>query len=96
MRTYYVYMLSSQPNGTLYIGVTNNLERRLYQHKNKLVKGFTSKYDVNQLVYYEETDTVTVAIQREKDLKKWNRKWKINLIEKNNPQWRDLSANWFK
>ena len=95
-KSYYVYILASQPNGTLYIGVTNDLERRLYEHKNKLVKGFTAEYGADKLVYYEETNDVSAAIQREKQLKKWNRKWKIELIEKDNLQWRDLSASWYK
>ena len=87
---YSVYILASQPNGTLYIGVTNNLQRRVFQHENKLVEGFTSKYGVHQLVYYEQTNDITAALTREKQLKKWNRKWKIELIEKDNPQWKDL------
>ena len=89
-RTYYVYILASEPNGTLYIGLTNNLLRRTFEHENKLVEGFTSKYNVNRLVYYEQTNDINAALTREKQLKKWNRKWKINLIEKDNPQWRDL------
>jgi putative endonuclease len=93
-KSYYVYILASQPNGTLYIGVTNNLERRIYEHKNKLVKGFTADHNVTILVYYEETNHVTIAIHRETQLKKWNRSWKVNLIEKDNPQWRDLAVNW--
>ena len=93
-KTYYVYILSSKRNGTLYIGVTNDLERRLYEHKNHLVKGFTKKYNVNTLVYYEQTNDIQIALQREKQLKKWNRKWKLELIEKINPEWKDLSNNW--
>jgi putative endonuclease len=92
---YHVYILASQPNGTLYIGVTNNLERRIYEHKNKVIKGFTAEYNITSLVYYEETSDVTAAIVREKQLKKWNRKWKLELIEKTNPQWKDLSLNWY-
>ena len=87
---YYVYMLASQKNGTLYIGITNNLETRMYQHKNKLIKGFTSKYNVDKLVYYEVYNDIYDAILREKRMKKWERKWKIELIEKNNPEWEDL------
>jgi len=86
----YVYILSSSRNGTLYIGVTNDLMRRVWEHKAKIVKGFTSQYGVDKLVYYEEHQDIIVAIQREKLLKKWLRKWKINLIEKNNPYWQDL------
>ena len=86
---YFVYILASKRNGTLYIGVTNKLERRVYEHKNNIVKGFTSKYSVHQLVYYEETNDIYAALQREKQLKKWNRKWKLALIEKINPDWND-------
>ncbi|MBU1026534.1 MAG: GIY-YIG nuclease family protein [Candidatus Margulisbacteria bacterium] len=90
-KTYYIYILASKRNGTLYIGVTNNLERRIYEHKNGLIKGFTKKYNVNQLVYFEEYTDVKEALIREKRLKKWNRSWKIDLIEKSNPEWKDLS-----
>ncbi len=95
MKTYYVYILASQRNGTLYIGVTGNLEARLYQHKTAYNRGFTEKYGVSRLVYFEETDDVSVAILREKQLKKWKRDWKINLIEEENPLWKDLSEGWF-
>ena len=90
--TYYVYILTSKRNGTLYIGVTNNLERRMFEHKNKSVKGFTEKYGVHILVYYEWFNDIEAAIKREKQLKKWNRSWKLNLIESRNPQWIDLST----
>ncbi len=90
MKSYYVYMLASKRNGTLYIGVTNDLVRRVYEHKQGLVEGFTKKYNVHNLVYFEETNDVESAITREKRLKKWNRKWKIELIEKTNPGWKDL------
>ena len=96
MKTYYVYILASQKNGTLYIGMTNILERRLYEHKNKSVKGFTSKYGVNKLVYFEEYNSYQEAILRETQMKKWKREWKINLIEKDNPLWIDLSKDWFE
>jgi Predicted endonuclease containing a URI domain len=89
--SYYVYILCSRRNGTLYVGITNDLARRLYEHKNKNFRGFTAKYDVNQLVYAEVYEDVNEAICREKRLKKWNRKWKINLIEKANPIWEDIS-----
>jgi len=89
--SYYVYILCSQRNGTLYIGVTNDLTRRIYEHKTKIVKGFTEKYGVDKLVYMEEYDDVNDAIHREKCLKKWNRSWKIRLIEEVNPEWKDLS-----
>jgi putative endonuclease len=85
--------MASQRNGTLYIGVTNDLIRRIYEHKNNLTDGFTKKYNIHQLVYYEETPDVINAIQREKQLKKWNRKWKLALIEKSNPRWEDLYKN---
>ncbi len=95
MRTYYVYILASHRNGTLYIGVTNDLLRRVYEHKHDLVEGFTKRYGVHMLVYFEETNDIGEAILREKRLKKWNRAWKVRLIEESNPQWRDLSADWF-
>lgn len=95
MKTYYVYILASKKNGTLYIGVTDNLIKRVFQHKEGLVDGFTKKYNIKKLVYYEETNDVIVAITREKRLKKWERKWKIELIEKNNSDWKDLYNNFF-
>jgi len=87
---YYVYIMASKRNGTLYIGVTNDLIKRIYEHKNNLVDGFTKKYRIHNLVYYEQTEDVKSALQREKQLKKWNRKWKIRLIEEMNPEWKDL------
>ncbi len=89
-RRYFVYVLASRKNGPLYIGVTNNLIRRVHEHKEKLMEGFTQKYNVHKLVYYELCDDIHTMISREKQLKKWNRQWKINLIERNNPDWRDL------
>jgi putative endonuclease len=89
---YYVYILASKRNGTLYIGVTNNLERRVAEHKLGTVEGFTKRYGVHILVYVESHDDVRTAIQPEKQLKKWNRQWKINLKEKTNPKWIDLST----
>jgi putative endonuclease len=89
---YYIYILASKKNGTLYIGVTSNLIKRIYEHKNDLVEGFTQKYAVHELVYYEVTESVDSAITREKQLKKWNREWKIRLIEKSNPEWNDLNS----
>jgi putative endonuclease len=91
-RTYYVYIVASGLGGTLYIGVTNDLIRRVYEHRNKLAPGFTQRYGVGRLVYYEAFDDVEAAITREKQLKKWNRAWKIRLIEENNPNWDDLYA----
>ena len=92
---YYIYILASQKNGTLYIGVTNDLERRVLEHKQKINEGFTSKYDVNRLVYFESFQYINDAILREKRLKKWNRQWKINLIEEENKEWNDLSEDWY-
>ncbi len=87
---YYVYILASKIRGTLYIGVTNDIKRRVFEYKNKITKGFTEKYCVNKLVYFEDCGDIKGVIQREKALKSWNRKWKIDLIEKTNPGWRDL------
>ena len=86
----YGYILASKKNGTLYVGVTNDLKRRVYEHKNILVEGFTRKYHVHRLVYFEKIDDPYQAILREKRLKKWNRAWKIQLIEGKNPNWDDL------
>ena len=85
-----VYILASQPNGTLYIGVTSNLTKRTYEHKNHVLESFTEKYNVEILVWYELHDTMEAAILREKAIKKWNRNWKLRIIEEFNPQWRDL------
>jgi putative endonuclease len=90
MKQYYVYILASKKNGTLYIGVTNNLLKRVYEHKNNLIGEFTKKYSVHNLVYYEAYSDIYGAIAREKQMKKWKRQWKINLIEKSNPSWKDL------
>ncbi len=89
-KIYSIYILASKKNGTLYTGVTSDLVGRIFQHKNNLVDGFTKKYSVHTLVYYEYSENIESAIQREKDIKKWNRKWKIELIEKNNSEWNDL------
>lgn len=89
---YYVYILASKRNGTLYIGVTDDLIRRIYEHRNDLVAGFTKKYGVHYLVYFESCQDVIEAIIREKRMKKWKRQWKIKLIEKQNPTWKDLYA----
>ena len=90
-KQYYVYILASNRYGTLYVGITNSLERRIYQHKEAEKKGFTEKYKVHKLVYFEIHEEVLEAIRREKQIKKWNRQWKINLIEQNNPHWINLS-----
>ena len=85
-----VYLLASQRNGTLYIGVTSDLVKRIWEHKNNVVDGFTKKYNVHWLVWYEQHEDMTAAIEREKRLKSWKRQWKLDLIEQNNPEWRDL------
>jgi len=87
---YYVYLMASQKHGTLYVGVTNNLIRRVYEHKTRAVPSFTSRYDVSSLVWFETYDDPVIAIAREKEIKKWRREWKIALIEQNNPEWVDL------
>ncbi len=89
-KQYYVYIMASKQNGMLYVGVTSDLTGRVYSHKNDLVDGFTNKYHIHMLVYFEVTEDIDSAISREKQLKKWNRSWKIALIEKNNPEWLDL------
>jgi putative endonuclease len=95
MKTYYVYILASKQNGTLYVGFTNDLRRRMYEHKNGIIEGFTKKYGVNRLVYFEESADVNAAIRREKQIKGWRRDKKIALIESINPDWEDLSREWF-
>ena len=87
---YYVYLLASDRNGTLYIGVTNDIVRRVFEHKSKFVPGFTKRYGVDKLVWFEVYDDPTSAITREKELKEWRREWKVRLIEEQNPQWIDL------
>lgn len=91
-KQYYVYILASKIYGTLYTGVTSNLIQRIYQHKNGVFEGFTKKYSVHRLVYYEIHADIYQAITKEKRIKTWNRQWKINLIEKTNPQWLDLTS----
>jgi len=90
-----VYIITNKKDGVLYIGVSNDLERRMFEHKNKLVKGFSSKYNLNKLIYFESYQFVKDAIKREKNLKKWKRDWKINLIVEDNADWIDLSEDWF-
>lgn len=87
---HYVYILASKPNGTLYIGVTTDLQKRIWQHKNGVIDGFSKIYDVKNLVYYEPYEEYWDAANRERRMKKWNRAWKINLIIKDNPEWKDL------
>ena len=93
-KTYYVYLITNWNNKVLYIGVTNNLERRLYEHKNRLIKGSTEKYNINKLVYFEQTDDIYSAITREKEIKQWRREKKNNLVESKNKPWEDLSKQW--
>jgi putative endonuclease len=90
MKTFYVYMMASKKNGTLYIGVTNDLVRRVWEHKHNIIQGFTQKYNIHKLVWFEATSDINAAIVREKRMKKWRRQWKIDLIEKENPEWVDL------
>lgn len=95
MKRYYVYILANA-TGTLYTGVTNNLKRRVYEHKHKLVEGFTKRYNVSRLVYYEETGDIKAALMREKQIKGWLRQKKIKLIKSVNPKWEDLSEGWYE
>ena len=90
MADYYVYILTNKPRGTLYVGVTNDLVRRVYQHREGTIAGFTKRYGLKQLVRFERYDTPTLAIQREKNIKHWSRMWRLDLINASNPQWRDL------
>jgi putative endonuclease len=94
-KTYFVYIMTNR-SGTLYAGVTNNLERRVFEHKQKKIPGFTKKYNIDRLVYYEETPNIEEAIAREKQIKGWLRKKKIALIESLNPVWKDLSSDWYE
>jgi putative endonuclease len=89
-KQYFVYILANRKHGTLYIGITSNLTQRTYQHKSKIVHGFTKRYDIHKLVYFETFDDPISAITREKRLKKWDREWKLQLIERENPGWVDL------
>ena len=91
MRVYWLYILASRPRGTLYVGVTSDLVRRVYEHQTEAAEGFTKQYNVKMLVYYERHETPQGAIQREKNIKHWSRKWKVDLIEQMNPAWHDLT-----
>ena len=93
MRQYYVYILASRPGGTMYVGVTNDLVRRVYEHRNGIVEGFTKRYKIDRLVYFEMFQTSRDAIQREKNMKHWPRAWKTKLITQTNPTWRDLYSD---
>ena len=90
---YYVYLLTNWNNKVMYVGITNNLERRIYEHKEKVVKGFTEKYNVNKLIFYEQTSDIAEALNREKEIKKWRREKKNRLVVNTNPLWRDLSED---
>ena len=92
---YYVYLLTNWNDKVMYIGVTRDLVRRLYEHKHKSVPGFTNKYNVHKLVYFEETEDVFTALEREKEIKKWRRQKKNNLVAEKNPEWKDLSSEWY-
>ena len=93
-KTCAVYIMTNYQETTLYIGVTSNIQKRVWEHKNKVVEGFIKKYNVNKLVYFELTDSIEAAINREKQLKRWHRKWKLNLIREHNPDFKDLSLDW--
>ena len=93
-KTYAVYILTNYNETTFYIGVTGNLQKRIWEHKNKVVEGFTKKYNIDKLVYYELTENIESALNREKQLKRWHRQWKINLIKEMNPEFKDLSEQW--
>ena len=93
-KTYAVYILTNYNETTFYIGVTGDLQKRIWEHKNKVVEDFTKKYNVDRLVYYELTENVESALNREKQLKRWHRQWKINLIKEMNPEFKDLSESW--
>ena len=93
-KTYAVYIMTNYSQTSLYIGVTGNLQKRVWEHKNKFVEGFTKRYNIDRLVYYELTDSIETALNREKQLKRWHRDWKINLIKEMNPEFNDLSIDW--
>lgn len=93
-KNYFVYIITNYEETTFYIGVTSDLEKRIYEHKHKIVDGFSSKYNLGKLVYLEQTNSIETAIKREKQLKNWHRQWKINLIKESNPELKDLSENW--
>ena len=93
-KTYAGYIMTNYQQTSFYIGVTGNLKKRVWEHKNKFVEGFTKRYNIDRLVYYELTDSVETAINREKQLKRWHRDWKINLIKEMNPEFKDLSTDW--
>ena len=96
MKYYYVYILSNGYGNVIYVGVTNNLKVRVYEHKNKMVQGFSSRYNINKLIYYETTSDIQAAISREKEIKGWRREKKLKLVDSMNPERKDLSAGWFE
>jgi len=93
---FYVYILASKKNGTLYVGVTDDIERRTWEHKNDINEGFTKRYAIHTLVYFEQHQDIYVAKKRESQIKRWRRAWKLDLIEKDNPEWNDLSDGWYE
>ena len=93
-KTYAVYIMTNYSQTSFYIGITGNLQKRVWEHKNKFIEGFTKRYNIDRLVYYELTNSVETALNREKQLKRWHRDWKINLIKEMNPQFKDLSMDW--
>jgi putative endonuclease len=95
-KNFFVYIITNQGNSVFYIGVTSDLERRIYEHKNELIEGFSKRYKLKKLMHFEQCDNAYGAIAREKQLKNWHRNWKINLVKKTNPHFRDLAESWFK
>jgi putative endonuclease len=95
MNSYYVYIITNKKNGTLYIGFTDDIHRRIYEHKNKLSDGFSKKYGLDKLVYFEEHENSSSSFKKERQMKKWRRAWKIKLIEEQNPNWKDLAEDWY-
>jgi putative endonuclease len=94
MKNYFVYLLTNKNHRVMYVGVTSDLERRIFEHKNKMIEGFTARYNVDKLVYFEQTSDVHAALNREKEIKKWRREKKNNLVASINPRWLDLSEEW--
>lgn len=95
MEIFFLYIMTNKPDGVLYIGITNELERRVREHKNKQIKGFTYKYNLDKLVYFESFETFDEVFSRERRMKKWKREWKVNLIIAKNPDWQDLANDWY-
>ena len=95
MENFFLYIMTNKPDGVLYIGITNELERRVREHKQKQIKGFTYKYNLDKLIYFESFETYNEAFSKERRMKKWNREWKVNLIIDKNPDWNDLAIEWY-